>query len=119
MPTLDEIYNNTLMGEALVSGNGTGVPDPTGYAAARLDARMQFFLKPVLDAISTLSSGGSPIDTAGILAAIADLKAKKPIFSRTYKDNTGKVVLDKTYDNYDPYLDRMNYLLDGIVGSII
>jgi simple sugar transport system substrate-binding protein len=28
------------------------------------------------------------------------------------------VVLNKTYDNYDPHLDQMNYLLEGIVGSI-
>ena len=53
------------------------------------------------------------------LTAVADMKAKKPIFTGTYKDNSGKVVLDKTYDNYDPYLDKMNYLLEGVVGSII
>jgi simple sugar transport system substrate-binding protein len=34
------------------------------------------------------------------------------------KDNKGKLVIDKTYDNYDPYLDGMNYLLEGVVGSI-
>ena len=28
------------------------------------------------------------------------------------------VVLDKTYDNYDPVLDGMNYLLEGVIGSI-
>ena len=28
------------------------------------------------------------------------------------------VVIDKTYDNYDPFLDGMNYLLEGVVGSI-
>jgi len=27
-------------------------------------------------------------------------------------------VMDKTYDNLDPYLDQMNYLLEGVVGSI-
>ena len=32
--------------------------------------------------------------------------------------NKGKVVMDKTYDNLDPYLDQMNYLLEGVVGSI-
>ncbi|MBV8031833.1 MAG: BMP family ABC transporter substrate-binding protein [Betaproteobacteria bacterium] len=52
------------------------------------------------------------------LAAIADLKAKKPIFTGTWKDNAGKVVLNKTYDNYDPYLDQMNYLLEGVVGAL-
>lgn len=49
---------------------------------------------------------------------IADLKAGKPIYVGPLKDNKGKVVIDKTYDNYDPYLDGMNYLLEGVVGSI-
>ena len=40
------------------------------------------------------------------------------MFTGVTKDNKGKVVLDKTYDNYDPYLDRMDYLIEGIVGSI-
>jgi len=53
------------------------------------------------------------------LAAIEGLKAKKPIYVGPLKDNkTGKVVIDKTYDNYDPYLDQMNFLLEGVVGSI-
>ena len=47
-----------------------------------------------------------------------DLKAKKPIYVGPLKDNkTGKVVIDKTYDNLDPYLDKMDYLLEGVVGS--
>jgi simple sugar transport system substrate-binding protein len=50
--------------------------------------------------------------------AIADLKAGKPIYVGPLKDNKGKVVIDKTYDNYDPYLDGMSYLLEGVVGSI-
>jgi basic membrane protein A len=28
------------------------------------------------------------------------------------------VVIDKTYDNLDPFLDQMNYLLEGVQGSI-
>ena len=36
-------------------------------------------------------------------AAIADLKAKKPIYVGPLKDNKGKVVIDKAYDNLDPY----------------
>ena len=51
-------------------------------------------------------------------AAIADLKNKKPIYVGPLKDNKGKVVIDKTYDNLDPYLDKMDYLLEGIQGSI-
>ncbi len=63
-------------------------------------------------------AGASEPARKAALAAIADLKAGKPIFTGTWKDNAGKVVLDKTYDNYDPVLDRMNYLLDGVVGSM-
>ena len=63
-------------------------------------------------------AGASPEAIKAADAAIADLKAKKPIYVGPLKDNTGKVVLDKTYDNYDPYLDGMNFLLEGVVGSI-
>ncbi len=52
------------------------------------------------------------------LEAIADLKAGKPIFTGTHKDQNGKVVLDKTYDNYDPVLDQMNYMPEGVVGAL-
>jgi basic membrane protein A len=53
------------------------------------------------------------------LVAIEDLKAGKPIYVGPLKDNkTGKIVIDKTYDNLDPYLDQMDYLLEGVVGSI-
>src|SRR5260221_240078 len=72
------------------------------------------------DMVQNTPSGAGATEPArkAALQAIADLKANKPIFTGTYKDNTGKVVLNKTYDNYDPYLDQMNYLLEGIVGSI-
>jgi simple sugar transport system substrate-binding protein len=50
--------------------------------------------------------------------AIAGLKAGKPIYVGPLKDNKGKVVIDKTYDNLDPYLDKMDYLLEGVQGSI-
>ncbi len=46
------------------------------------------------------------------------LKGGYEIIKGPLKDNTGKVVVDKTYDNYDPYLDGMNWLLDGVQGSI-
>lgn len=52
------------------------------------------------------------------LAAIEGLKGGKPIYVGPLKDNkTGKVVIDKTYGNLDPYLDKMDYLLEGVVGS--
>src|SRR5271170_7223595 len=63
------------------------------------------------------SGATDPAKTAA-LAAIEGLKAKKPIYVGPLKDNkTGKVVIDKSYDNYDPDLDRMDYLLEGVVGS--
>ena len=63
-------------------------------------------------------AGASPEAQKAALAAIAGLKARKPIYVGPLKDNkTGKVVIDKTYDNLDPYLDKMDYLLEGVVGS--
>ena len=63
-------------------------------------------------------AGATDPAKAAALAAIEGLKAKKPIYVGPLKDNkTGKVVIDKTYDNLDPYLDKMDYLLEGVVGS--
>jgi basic membrane protein A len=50
--------------------------------------------------------------------AMADLRAGKPIFVGPVKSNTGKLVIDRSYGNYDPYLDRMDYLIEGVVGSV-
>ena len=64
-------------------------------------------------------AGATPEAKKAADAAIVGLKAKKPIYVGPLKDNkTGKIVIDKTYDNEDPYLDQMNYLLEGVVGSI-
>lgn len=63
-------------------------------------------------------AGASPEAMKAADEAIAGLKAKKPIYVGALKDNKGNLVIDKTYDNYDPYLDGMNYLLEGVVGSI-
>jgi simple sugar transport system substrate-binding protein len=52
------------------------------------------------------------------LAAIAEVKAGKLIFAGPIKGNTGKVVIDKPYGLYDPFLDRMDYLVEGVNGSI-
>ena len=63
-------------------------------------------------------AGATEPAKAAATAAIEGLKAKKPIYVGPLKDNkTGKVVIDKTYDNLDPYLDKMDYLLEGVVGS--
>ena len=63
-------------------------------------------------------AGASEPAKKAALAAIDGLKAKKPIYVGPLKDNkTGKVVIDKSYDNLDPFLDKMDYLLEGVVGS--
>jgi basic membrane protein A and related proteins len=68
---------------------------------------------------SPFGAGASDAARKAATAAIADLRAKKPIYVGPLKDNkTGKVVISKTYDNLDPFLDQMNYLLEGVTGSI-
>lgn len=67
---------------------------------------------------SPFGAGASPEARKAAEAAIAELKAKKPIYVGPLKDNKGNVVIAKTYDNLDPFLDQMNYLLEGVVGSI-
>jgi simple sugar transport system substrate-binding protein len=52
------------------------------------------------------------------MAAIADLKAGKPIFTGTVKSNTGKVITSKDTPLYDPSLESTDYLVEGIVGSV-
>src|SRR3984885_8047512 len=68
---------------------------------------------------SPFGAGASEASRKAATEAMADLRAKKPIYVGPLKDNkTGKVVIDKSYDNLDPYLDQMNYLLEGVTGSI-
>ena len=63
-------------------------------------------------------AGATPEAIKAADAAIEGLKAKKPIYVGPLKDNTGKLVIEGTKDNYDPVLDGMNYLLEGVQGSI-
>tara|TARA_R110000850_G_scaffold24588_2_gene71838 strand:+ start:1261 stop:2454 length:1194 start_codon:yes stop_codon:yes gene_type:complete len=63
-------------------------------------------------------AGATPEAIAAADAAIAGLKEGKPIYVGPLKDNEGNLVLDKTFDNYDPVLDGMGYLLEGVIGSI-
>jgi basic membrane protein A and related proteins len=67
---------------------------------------------------TAFGAGATPEAIKAAEAAIQGLKDKKPIYVGPLKDNTGKVVIDKTYDNYDPFLDGMGYLLEGVKGSI-
>jgi simple sugar transport system substrate-binding protein len=63
-------------------------------------------------------AGATPQAIAAADAAIAKLRAGAPIYVGPLRDNQGNVVLDKTYENYDPALDKMNFLLDGVRGSL-
>jgi simple sugar transport system substrate-binding protein len=50
--------------------------------------------------------------------ATAALKAGAPIFVGPIKDNTGKMVSEKTMGLYDPSLWATNYLVEGVIGSV-
>src|ERR1700719_568605 len=63
-------------------------------------------------------AGATEAAKAAAMAAITDMKNKKPIYVGPLKDNKGNVVISKTYDNLDPFLDKMDYLLQGVQGSI-
>ena len=63
-------------------------------------------------------AGATPESITAADAAIAELVKGAPIYVGPLKDNAGNVVIDKTYDNYDPFLDGMNYLLEGVQGSL-
>ncbi|QYD68013.1 BMP family ABC transporter substrate-binding protein [Paraburkholderia edwinii] len=71
-----------------------------------------------LVASTPFGAGATPAARNAALAAIADLKAGKPIYVGPIRSNTGKIVIDRTYGNYDPFLDQTNYLVEGVVGSI-
>ncbi|MCR5856671.1 BMP family ABC transporter substrate-binding protein [Mesorhizobium sp. J428] len=66
---------------------------------------------------TAFGAGATPEAIKAADAAIEGLKAQKPIYVGPLKDNTGKVVIEGTKDNYDPELDGMSYLLEGVVGS--
>ena len=66
---------------------------------------------------SPFGAGCTPEGQKAAMAAIEGLKKGKEIYVGPLKDNKGKVVIDKTYGNLDPFLDKMDYLLDGVVGS--
>jgi basic membrane protein A len=51
-------------------------------------------------------------------AVIAEMKDSKFFYIGPIKNNAGKVVIDRTYGNYDPALQTMDFLIEGVVGSI-
>ena len=67
---------------------------------------------------SAFGAGCSDAGRNAATAAIADLKAGKPIFTGTVKSNTGKVITDKDTGLYDPSLETTDYLVEGVVGSV-
>jgi len=67
---------------------------------------------------SPFGAGATPEGIAAAEAAIAGLREGKPIYVGPLYDNAGNRVLEGTYDNYDPTLDAMNFLLEGVRGSI-
>ena len=69
-------------------------------------------------ASSGFGAGCSDAGRTAALAAIAELKAGKPIFTGTIKSNTGKLVSDKDTPLYDPSLETTDYLVEGIVGAV-
>ena len=65
-----------------------------------------------------LGPGASDAATAAVPPAIAELKGGAPIFVGPLRDNTGKQVTDKSLALYDPSLWGMNYLVEGVIGSV-
>jgi simple sugar transport system substrate-binding protein len=65
-------------------------------------------------------AGATPEAIAAADAAKAELKAKKPYYVGPLKDNTGKEVIPAgtAYAPYDPWIDQINFLVEGVVGSI-
>ena len=63
-------------------------------------------------------AGANDAARKGVLAAIDDMKAGKPIFVGGVKDNKGNVISAKTLDLYDGSLWGTNYLIEGVIGSI-
>ena len=64
------------------------------------------------DMVKSTAFGAGATEPArkAVAAAIADLKAGKPIFVGPLKDNRGNVVIDRTLGLYDGVLWQTNYL---------
>ncbi|MEM6712193.1 MAG: BMP family ABC transporter substrate-binding protein [Pseudomonadota bacterium] len=62
-------------------------------------------------------AGATPEAITAADAAIAALIAEEPIFVGPLNDNEGNLVISGAMNNYDPELDGMGYLLEGVIGS--
>jgi basic membrane protein A and related proteins len=67
---------------------------------------------------SQFGAGVSEAGRNAAQAAIADLKAGKPIFVGSVKSNTGKIITSKDTGLYDPSLESTDYLVEGIIGTV-
>jgi simple sugar transport system substrate-binding protein len=68
-------------------------------------------------ASSPFGAGATPEARNAATAAIEELEGGAPIFVGPIKDNTGKLVIEKTLGLYDPSLWGMDYLVEGVIGS--
>ena len=64
-------------------------------------------------------AGANEAAIAAATAAITELKGGAPIFVGPIRDNNGKVVIEGTLGLYDGALWGTDYLVEGVVGSII
>jgi basic membrane protein A and related proteins len=48
---------------------------------------------------------------------IAKLRDGMPVFVGPIKDNKGKLRIEKTLGNYAPYLESIDWLIEGVIGS--
>ncbi len=71
------------------------------------------------DMVSTaLGAGASEAGRNAATAAIAELKAGKPIFNGQVNSNTGKAITDRDTGLYDSFLEHADCLVEGIVGTV-
>ncbi|TXH63056.1 MAG: BMP family ABC transporter substrate-binding protein [Burkholderiaceae bacterium] len=61
---------------------------------------------------------GAPAKAKADEIKAAMMKGGYVIFKAGLKDNKGAVVVSKNLDQFDPELEKMNYLVEGVVGSI-
>lgn len=67
---------------------------------------------------TAFGAGATPQAIAAAEAAIEALRNGAPIYAGPLRDNAGNLVIEGVMDNYDPVLDGMDYLLEGVQGSI-
>jgi len=72
------------------------------------------------DMVQNTAFGAGATDAArtAAMAATAEIKGGAPIFVGPLKDNKGKTVIEKTLGLYEPSLWGMDYLIEGVAGSV-